>query len=192
MKRMSAGLRCSFGLLAALAFSGCAGHDSRCAQIPGGGRYCLQTTAAVEPFDVQQKVEATLSGRRETMIFELEVDGDGMRLVGLTPFGQKLIQLRYDNRDASADRLPDERLPPALLLSLLQLALWPANSVRSGLDPSLALSESADQRRILADGKVLVEVSYRGDRRAFGEMRIALPSAAMELEIVTLETTSTP
>jgi hypothetical protein len=175
-------------LSALLAATACGGRDPRCANLPGGGRYCLQTTAEIAPFDVQQQVDVTFNGRRETMIFELEVDAGGMRLAGLTPFGQKLIQASYDNREARADTLPDDRLDPSLLLALLQITLWPADSVRAGLaSRSMVLEEREGMRRVLQDGNVLLAVGYTGSLPPFGDMRIEFPAAHMKFDVKTLD-----
>ena len=84
----------SVGLSVLLA--ACNGDGSRCTALPGGSRYCLQTTASVVPFDVQQKVDVVFDGRMDTIIAQVETDALGMRFVGTTPFGQKLVQLSFD------------------------------------------------------------------------------------------------
>jgi hypothetical protein len=181
--------RLFFALLALLALlSACAGGDPRCAELPGGGRYCLQATSALPAFDVQQKVDAAFAARRETMIVELEVDPQGLRFAGLTPFGQKMIQAAYDNSTVSAQLWPDSRLDPVLLLALLQLAWWPPESVRKGLDASLTLELQPGLRRLMHDGQRVLEVGYTGDHFPPSAMHIVLPAVALELDITTLET----
>jgi len=184
-----------FSLLVLLALLGavaaCSSGDPRCARLPGGASYCLQASSAVAPFEVQQKIEFTFNGRCETMIVELEVDADGMRFAGLTPFGHKLVQASFDNRQVSAEVLPDKRLDPALLLALLQLALWPADSVRAGLGATVAVEESTGQRRVLDNGNLVMEVDYTGDRLTNGNMRIAFPAAQIEFAVTTLDTERT-
>lgn len=175
------------GALILIALAACSGADPRCANLPGGGRYCLQTTSVVEPFEVQQIVEVIFDGRRETMLVELEVDGQGMRFVGMTPFGQKLVQGAYDNLEAKTDGLLSQSFEPTMLLSFLQLALWPADSVRAGLEGGCVLEESVGQRRVMGGGNMLLQVSYTGRRLPHGEMHIELPSAKMQIDIKTLD-----
>jgi len=174
------------GAFSLLAASACTPDDERCAQLPGGARYCLQPTSLLAPFEVQQKLEITYGGQRETLIVELEVDANGMRFAGLTPFGQKLVQASYDNRTVTASRLPDKRLPPALVLAMLQMAWWPAANVRAGLGDAAVLDEGGGQRTISADGKLLVEVGYTGGPPA-RDMHIAFPPAGIEIDITTLD-----
>ena len=104
---------------------------------------------------MQQKVELGGNGRRETLIVNVEVDAEGMRFVGLTPFGQKLIEGAYDNHRVRVSPLPDERLSPSLLLAMLQICLWPAADVRVGFGDSAVIEESVGQRQILVDGRAV-------------------------------------
>lgn len=174
-------------LVLLMAVAACTESDPRCASLPGGGRYCLQPTSSTQPFDAQQKVEAVFNGQRETMIVELEVDAAGMRFAGLTPFGQKLLQASYDNLAVKADVLPDKRLDPALFMAFLQIALWPAESVRAGLGDSAVLEEREGQRRVLDNGRLVMQVGYTGGRLAPGDMHIVFPAAQMELDVTTLD-----
>ena len=173
-------------LACGLILTACAERDPRCSGLPGGGSYCLQPSTAMPGFDVQQKVELSFNGRRETLIVNLEVDGEGMRFVGLTPFGQKLIEGDYDNRAVRASPLPDKRLSPSLLLAMLQICLWPAEDVRTGLGDSARVEESAGQRQILVDGKAVLQVRYTDGLSPAGAMHIVLPAAQMEFDVTTL------
>ena len=177
--------------LTALLIGGCAASGSRCADLPGGGRYCLQTTAVVEPFDVQQKVDVVFDGRQETMIAQIETDASGMRFAGMTPFGQKLVQLGFDNSEVRAETLPVKRLDPALLLALVQIATWPADSVRSGLEGSAAIEDADGQRVLLRDGKDVVVIRYTRGLPPFGDMSIKFSEAGIEFAIVNLDMADT-
>ena len=178
-------------LLLLSTLTACVGPDPRCVSLPGGGNYCLQPTSAVTPFAVQQKVVAVFNGRQETMIVELEVDEEGMRFAGLTPFGQKIAQAGYDNQQVNSGLWPDKRLPPVLLLVLLQLAIWPADSVRAGLGGSAVLEDGEEQRRVLDDGTVLAEVGYTNGQPPYGNMRIGFPAWQVKFEVTTLDANGT-
>ena len=108
--------------LAVVLAAACAGDGSRCAALPAGGRYCLQATADVPPFDVQQKVDVAFGGRTDTIIAQVETDSLGMRFVGTTPFGQKLVQLSFDNDRVTVEAAQMKGLDPVLLLALVQAA----------------------------------------------------------------------
>jgi hypothetical protein len=182
--------RLALALLALLSATACTVGDPRCTNLPGGGRYCLQPTAAVRPFDTQQEVEITLGERRETLIVELEVDAGAMRFAALTPFGNTVMQAAYDNQRTETGAWPDQGPPAALLLALLQLALWPADSARAGLGDSLVLDEAEGRRRLLFDGIPVVEVSYTGGRPT-GNLRIVLPATQVKINIKTLDGSGT-
>ena len=186
------------GLLSGLLLvAGCAGDGTSCAAFPGGVRYCLQTTAAVEPFDAQQKLDIAFNGRQETMIAQLEVDADGMRLVGMTPFGQKLLQLGFDNRSVSAEAFAGKGPDPVLLLAVVQLATWPAEQVRVGLGRNNAIdlideqTGEQSQRRIVKDGKDIVVIRYTRGHPPSGDMLIRLPAAGVEFTITHLDMAAT-
>lgn len=172
----------------------CAGLPSRpaCAGLPGGGDYCLQSTAELAPFDVQQKIEITRDGRRETLIVQLEVDAQGMKMVGTTPFGQKLLQVGFDNRQIRLDSWPDRRLDPVLLMSLVQIASWPAESVRQGLDDAAALEDSPGMRSVHHHGKPVVLIRYTRASPPLGDLAVTLPAAAIDLDIVNLDNIAAP
>lgn len=163
------------------------GKDPQCAALIGGGSYCLQPTSALAPFDVLQKVDSRFRERRDTLIVELEVDSAGLRFVGLTPFGQKLIALGYDNHAASATTLPDSRISPALLVALLQIALWPSDAVRAGLEAPLTLEENAGQRRILNRGEPTLSIEHGSGPPPWRRIHLTVHAADLELDIETLD-----
>lgn len=161
-------------------------RDARCPALIGGGSYCLQPSTAIAPFEAQQKVEARFRGQRETLIVEIEADASGIRFVGMTPFGQTLLRVSYDNRTATATKLPDSRLSPAQLVALLQLALWPADTVRAGLEAPLHLEENPGQRRILNRDKVTLSIDYNGDQPPYHQMQLHFHAEDIELDVETL------
>lgn len=172
--------------LAACAESGAPG--ARCARLPGGaGFYCLQASSAIPPIAWQERVDVARPGFSETMIAELESDDAAMHFVALSPLGQTLFRVDDDNRELSFDSRIGRDFDPALFLALLQMALWPAESVRQGLVSPLTLEEADGRRRIVVDGRVLVEVIYTGARLAHEHLTIAVPDAQLTLEITPLD-----
>lgn len=160
--------------------------ESSCPRLFGDGRYCLQPTTGLTPFNAQQKIDIRFRDRRDTLIAEVEVDQSGMHLVALTPFGQTLLQANFDNRVASATKTPDERLNPTLLIALLQLSLWPAESVQKGLQLPLTLIDEPG-RRLIADGEeTLLSIEYTGNMPPYRRLRLTIPAADLEIDIETL------
>ncbi|TRZ56171.1 MAG: DUF3261 domain-containing protein, partial [Rhodocyclaceae bacterium] len=161
-------------------------RDGQCVTLIGGGRYCLQSSATIVPFEVQQKVEARFNGQQETMIVELEVDAAGMRFVGLTPFGHSLLSVNFDNRTVTTTQPADARLSPILLMALLQIALWPADTLRAGLEAPLRLEERDGQRRILNRDDVTLTINYIGALPPYKHIKLDIQGAAIQFDIETL------
>ena len=172
------------------AFLAACSPDTNCARLPGGARYCLQAAEDSAPFAVQQKIELVFGERRETMIGQLELDTAGMRFVGLTPLGQRLLRASFADGKIEADGIAMKTLNPALLLSLIQLASWEPARVRQGLDGSAELDEDASERRLTKDGQTLLRIRYTRGLPPTGDMLIDLPEAGVEFRISTLEVTS--
>lgn len=178
-------------LIAMLSNSSCIKQDTRCTNLMGNGRYCLQATTVIAPFEVQQKVEATIKGHHETMVTEIEVNAEGMQMIALTPFGHKLVHVRYNNDEAKALVSPDSRLDPTLVIAMIQLALWPADSVRKGLSAPLRLEESIGRRRYLDNDKLVLDVQYLDEQYAdvmtpANKFQLSFPSVDLKLDIETL------
>jgi hypothetical protein len=161
-------------------------RDSRCPALIGGGRYCLQPSTAVTPFDARQKVEIRFRGRQETMIIEVEADAAGIRLVGLTPFGQTLLRLNDDNVKTTATLPHNSRLPAELMVALLQVALWPGDVLREGLVSPMRLEEVYGQRRIVNRDKVAVTINYTGDQLPYRRIQMYIHSEDVEIDVETL------
>ena len=181
----------SIGLSVLLA-AACANDGSRCTALPGGSRYCLQTTASVVPFDVQQKVDVVFDGRMDTIIAQVETDALGMRFVGTTPFGQKLVRLSFDNERVTLAASQMKGLDPILLLALVQIASWPAASVRAGLGDSALVVDGEGQRRLVKDDSDLVVIKYTRGRPPLGDVSIQLPKAGVDFTIINLDVADNP
>jgi hypothetical protein len=171
-------------------FAGCAGSggslDLRCAAL-GAGQYCLQPSSGVRSFEATQMIRLRFKDREETLVAEFEVDASGFRFVGLTPFGQKMIQLDYDNRELRTGALPDARFNPTLLAATLQLAHWPADAVRAGLAAPLRLEESAGVRRVLDGVSPLVSIQFEGEWPPYRRIRMVMHETGLEMEADTLD-----
>lgn len=138
--------------------AGCATHPE-CTRLPGGGGYCLQPTTDTPPFNLLQRTTLSFGERRETLLARIESDAAGLRFVALTPMGQTLFRLLWDNRNIVADLPPAlaGRMEPALLPALVQIANWPAAAVRAGLQAGSRLAEQDGGREVrVGDDAVLL------------------------------------
>lgn len=159
---------------------GCASNP-RCPKLPGGPRYCLQSTTAIVPHVALQDIRIRGGDLDERLIVQLEVDASGMHLAGLTPVGQRVADASFDNRIASASSLAGGTFDAGALLSLVQLAVWPADSVSAGLDEGWRIEESPHLRKILHDGETTMEVVREGTPPKYERLEIRLPSAGLSL-----------
>ncbi len=159
---------------------------TECTGIPGIGRFCLQQSGELKDFSVQQKVDLHFRDRHDTLIAQLENDATGMRFVGMTPFGQTLMQINFDNQEAHAVRNPNKRLPPALLIGLLQVALWPQAAVQRGFGPAVQVLDAPGSRRIMVDGVMALQVRHDDSAPPYQSLQIELPDMALRLAIQTL------
>lgn len=164
----------------------CAKYHVNCTTLIGGGNYCLQPTSVVEPLELQQKLHITFKARNETLITNVMVNAERMTIVGLTPFGHKLLEVSYNNQTTIATVLPSAQLEPAFLMAMLQLALWPEDNVRNGLSPIITLVSTQNQRRYLNQGKVILTIDYLGIKTPQDQLHIALPKLDLTLDIETL------
>ncbi len=173
-------------LAAMLLNTSCLRQDSHCTTLMGNGRYCLQPTTTMLPFEVQQKVEATIKSHHETMVTEIAVNSEGMQMIVLTPFGHPFVHVSYNNNEAKVLVSPDSRLDPAMMIAMAQLALWPVDSVRKGLNLPLRLEESAAKRRYFANDKLVLEVQYADVMVPANKFKLSLPSVDLTLDIEAL------
>jgi len=164
-------------LLTAL-LAACQPAPPGCARLPGEGSYCLQNAAGPTFSTLQQSI-LTAGKHRLTLLTRIENDGRGLRFAGMTPLGQTLLAVSWENGVLQAE-LPSalaSRLDPALLPALLQIALWPASEVRAGLSPELELIEEAQRRRLRRkdSGDDILDISWEGNL-PYQRLRIVAPA----------------
>lgn len=134
-------------------------------------------------------MESHYLDKRNTMISNLAVHREGLDFVGLTPMGQTVIHISYDNHAASIHSSFGQPIDPALFVAMLQLSLWPADSIRKGLDPHLNLRETADGRQINAGNNPILLIRYTDPTVPHANLHIEMPDLALALEIESLTDT---
>lgn len=177
-------------LLALLSILGGCANAPNCPSLPGGLGYCLQNSAETPAFSALQDVRLQRHEMDERLITQLEVDASGMRLVGLSPMGQRVLEARFDNQEASASSLAGDKLDARALLSMIQIATWPAVSVRAGLRWGWELEEDAHTRRVLREDETALVIERHGTPPHFYQLIIRLPHANMTLHVNDIERTT--
>ncbi len=151
-----------------LLLSACQSLQPGCARLPGGGAYCLQSGDGPVFSSLQQSV-LSWGTQRQTLLTRIESDGQGLRFAAMTPLGQTLFFVSWENAILHADMPPAMalRLDPATMPALVQIAMWPAATVRSGLSAELELIEENGRRRLRRkdadNGEDILDISWEGN-----------------------------
>jgi hypothetical protein len=101
----------------------------------------------------------------------------------LSPLGQTLLQARLrDGRVTEDPAAPlAGKLDANLLVALMQLASWPADSVRAGLGDNLVLEEGPGRRIVRAGQDTILEITWQGSRLPYDQVRAVLPAAGLSI-----------
>lgn len=174
-----------FGLLLLAA---CAPVGEQCARLPGNGRYCLIAGPWPE-FAAEQASTVTLKGKTLRMIARLSAGPEGLRFAGLSPLGQTLFQISWENSALRAELPPalEGRIDPALFPALLQIATWPAERIREGLSEGLELIDTPGRRVIRNATEEVMIVSWEGNQLPYARLRVEVPAASLIIDSRTLE-----
>lgn len=109
----------------------------------------------------QQQLEAEFNGQIWQMQGALEVTPHSVRMVGLTPFGQRLITLVWDGQQLQQERaayLP-QTVQGERILSDVQLMYWPAPALRAVLPPGWRVEQEGGVRRVFDAERSLIKIS---------------------------------
>lgn len=185
-------MRLSIAALA-LCLAACTGGTGNCARLPGGGQYCLVDGPWPE-FTAEQAATVSYRDKPLHLITRIQSGRDGLRFAGITPLGQTLILVSWENGVLRSELPPAlaDRLDAALFPALLQLATWPAGRVREGLSERLALIEK-DGQRIVSDGQQnILIVSWEGKTLPYERLRFEAPAARLLIEARTVDEAAAP
>ncbi|MBS1197768.1 MAG: hypothetical protein H6R18_1553 [Proteobacteria bacterium] len=182
-------MRLTFLLLISLLLTACAPDKPGCARLPGGGSYCLQSGAGPNFSTLQQSV-LSAGDQRMTLLTRIENDTRGLRFAGMTPLGQTLMFVSWENGVLRADLPPEmaSRLDPALFPAMVQIAMWPPEMVRAGLSPELELIAEPNRRRLRlkeASGDDILDISWEGNL-PYQRLKIVAP-AGMRIDARALD-----
>ena len=172
----------------ALLVTACAPTGENCARLPGNGRYCLVAGPWPE-YTAEQASAVTLKGKTLRMIVRVASGPGGLRFAGLSPLGQTLFQVSWENSVLRAELPPvlEGRIDPALFPALLQIATWPAERIREGLSEGLELIDEPGRRVIRNGTDDVLLVSWEGSQLPYSRLRIEAPAAGLIIDSRTLE-----
>ncbi|MDN3576319.1 DUF3261 domain-containing protein [Chitinimonas viridis] len=121
-----------------------------------------------------ERVENRLPGKREETprVLEalLEIDPSTVQLAGIA-LGQRVLTLSWDGQDLQQNRHP--KLPAEVdggrVLRDVQLAYWPAESIRQALPAGWVLLDDQGLRQLQQDGVTALSVRYSANPRWAGD-----------------------
>jgi len=116
---------------------------------------------------VNQVLHGEYAGKSFSLRCVVTVDALKLSVICLTGMGMRAFTLTYDGKNLSEQRAPQvpDSLQASRLLNDLQLAFWPLSELqKSWVGAGLQVTEPyPGTRRVMHDGKVIVEVHYSND-----------------------------
>jgi hypothetical protein len=184
-------VRCRWLLpLLAIFLGGCRNPSTGPLLLGRGVPFVLRSPSEGPRLFVTQEVLFQLPGdREERLLTSLENDADHLSIVASSPMGQTLFTLQLRQGIVTVDaRVPlpkefDTRLLPALI----QLANWPLEDLRKGLEADASLQEVDQIRSLRRKGRIVLTLQREGTVPPYRKIVLELPSASMRAIITTLE-----
>ncbi|MEO7997774.1 MAG: DUF3261 domain-containing protein [Gemmatimonadaceae bacterium] len=136
-------------------------------------RIALSPAAFPQSISLQQHVEVEQGGKSVDFEAVLDVTPEAVTLVGLA-FNQRVFTLKYDGvklQESRSKMLPRE-VQAGDVLSDLQIALWPADAVRSALPAGWILKDSEGQRVLSQSDTARTTITYSATPRWSGTITL--------------------
>lgn len=155
MKSALNAFRLTITALMIVAIAACAAH--RRPEIP----LLPPATLGADIYATQQ-LRFTHNQQEQTLLAAITVDARHLRLLGLTPQGQRLINIDYDGSTVQSEQ--SSHLPFTVsaraVLQQLQLAYWPLPALTKHYRQPWSVLESHCQRQLRLEGKPFITVTY--------------------------------
>lgn len=181
--------------LFALALAACSHvppRQSSCILLPEKIAFCLQPSH--KELYALQTTEISVAGKSEKLITSLEVDTEGWRLTGLTPFGQRLFHASYKENQIKVDTLQQwgKRIDPALVLVLAQLTFLPLEQVRLAVieEPRVRIEEMqkpTHQRSLFLDDREIIRIDYEGKLPPYRRFILSYLTAGLKMTVTAID-----
>ncbi|EXI65572.1 MAG: hypothetical protein AW08_03092 [Candidatus Accumulibacter adjunctus] len=175
-------------LCAAVLAIACAPSSEACIRLPGNGRYCLLAGSWPE-YVTEQASTVTLKDKTLRMISRISSGHSGVHFAGLSPLGQTLFQVSWKDSVLHVEppTVFENRLDPALIPALLQIATWPAELVREGLSGGVELLEQPGRRIIRGNNGDILIVSWEGNELPYQRLGFEAPTLNLAIDSRLLE-----
>ena len=115
---------------------------------------------------LKQKVILQSGGKQQQFLVVTRFEPLRLKLAVLSPIGQQLLMLDYDGEALLEESFSSIDLPGREILAIIQLALWPAQSVRNNYPEKEGwLLEIGEERRVLQGaGRMHLKISYEDEK----------------------------
>lgn len=201
-------LKIVIALLLAFMLSACSQTLQRqtCVALAKEVNYCLAPIPLDETNQIwvrsaTQKAAIRVDSSQHELMTQVEIDANGLTLVGLAPLGQALFTLIYDGSTLTSEQsvLLGSEFKAEYLLALIQLIYWPEETVNSHLQGAILTSGDCGGsrcRKIYADpsnpttnintgtqNDSIVNIEYSHDDPWQAEIALKIPQAKFELTL---------
>lgn len=143
-----------------------------------------------EAVAISQRVNVDITSNVFSLIQQVEIDDDEIRLVGVTHFGSPIFTLRYQEgiiESTKMEMLP-EAFRPELVLRDFQFAFWNFDALQKAYQKIGHLVIENGLTRILQqEGKGMITVTYQKNNRLNGRVLLVHHELGYQVIFETLD-----
>ena len=112
---------------------------------------------------LKQKIMMDFEGQTQFFLAVSRLQVQSIQIIVLTATGQKILSMTYDGERLIMEGDAADKIPGEEILAMMQLSLWPDDSVRRHYQSSMgwALDLSAQRRILNHRSKPMIKVSYQ-------------------------------
>lgn len=170
-------------LILGLMLGACTTLPNGCLRLAPDGWYC-PAFATWPAFETEQATTVRFRDQSMQLLTRIQSDREGVRLVAVSPLGQTILAASWQGGQLNATLPPglNDKLEPALLPALLEIALAPAPTVRAGLGGALEIIDSAQRRDIVSARGTEIAISWQGAALPYDALRINVRRLGLVIE----------
>ncbi len=109
-----------------------------------------------------QQLLFTRDQQEHTLLAAITIESKQLRLLGLTPQGQRLIKIEFDGQKLHSEQSPllPVEVPAQAVLQQIQLAYWPLLALQQHYRKPWSVESSPCQRQLRLEGEPIITVTY--------------------------------
>ncbi len=150
----------------------------------------LDANSYGETVAISQRVNVSIASNTFSLIQQVEIDNDEIRLVGVTHFGSPFFTLRYSAGRVDSTKL--EQLPeafrPELVLRDFQFAFWDVGVLQQAYqEAGYLVVESELKRKLQKSGEDVMTVIYQNTNPLNGRVELINHGFGYQIVFETLD-----